>query len=258
MIPSRITPSRTTPCRIAARSCLATFIVATALGTLPAHAQEAQIKKAFEARYPKVRVESVRPLPYGGLYEVVVNAGPILYVDKGFTFLLQGALVDLKTGANVTGDRQKELQALREGPIDFRQLPLELALKKVVGKGERTLVTFEDPNCGFCQKLAVELAKLDNVTIYTFLLPIVAPDSTTRARAIWCSPDRNGAWERWMRSGIQPDAAPASCETPIERTLGLAEKFNVEGTPTMFLANGQRVVGGLPAAQIDQLLDSVK
>lgn len=232
--------------------------LAAAFALPSAFAQEVQIRQAFEARYPKARVESVRALPYGGLYEVVVSAGPILYVDKAFTFLLQGVLVDLKTGANVTGDRQQELQALREGPIDFGVLPLHLALRKVIGKGERTLVTFEDPNCGFCQKLAAELAKLDNVTIYTFLLPIVAPDSTTRARAIWCSPDRNGAWERWMRSGIAPAAAPADCETPVERTVGLAEKLNIEGTPTLFLGDGRRVVGGLPAARIDELLDSVK
>jgi len=232
--------------------------VAAVLFSGMAYGQEASIRKAFEERYPKARLESVRPLPYGNLYELVVSGGPILYVNEGFTFLVQGALVDLKTGINITGERQKELQAKREGPIAFSQLPLDLAMKKVVGPGKRTLVTFEDPNCGFCQKLAVELAKLDNVTIYTFLLPIVAADSVLKSRAIWCSADPNAAWDRWMRAGTVPASPGADCDAPIERTMALAEKLGIEGTPTLFLANGQRVVGGLPAAEIDELLNSVK
>lgn len=236
---------------------LAALLALLTAGSSLAFADEALIRKQFEARYPKAKLEAVRPLPYGGLYELVVAGGPILYVDGGFSFLLQGALVDLKTGANVTGDRQKELQVKREGPIDFSVLPLDLALKKTRGAGTRTLVTFEDPNCGFCQKLAPELAKLENVTIYTFLLPIVSPDSLALSRAIWCSEDRVLAWDAWMNRGQRPSGG-SQCETPVDRTLALAERLGIEGTPTLFLANGQRIVGGMSAGQLDKLLDTVR
>jgi thioredoxin-related protein len=40
-------------------------------------------------------------------------------------------------------------------------LPLALAVKQVRGDGKRVFATFEDPNCGYCKRLAKETARLD-------------------------------------------------------------------------------------------------
>lgn len=222
-----------------------------------ASADEAAIRGGFEAKFPKAKVESVRPLAYGGLWEIIAAGAPVLYTDAKFTFLIQGVLIDMKTGVNVTAQRQQELEEQRQRPIDFASLPLELAVRQVRGDGRRTLVTFEDPNCGFCQKLSVELAKLDNVTIYTFLYPILSADSIAKSRGVWCSSDRAAAWEALMSRGTVP-TGKADCETPIERTLALGAKLDVDGTPTLFLADGRRLIGVIPAAKLDRLLDSVQ
>ena len=48
----------------------------------------------------------------------------------------------------------------------------------------QVIATFEDPNCGYCKRLARDLQKLENITIYTFLLPILSEDSVKKSKQI--------------------------------------------------------------------------
>ncbi len=128
-----------------------------------ANADEADIKKAMEAKLG-AKVESVTKSGYLGLYEIYAD-GNILYTDEKMTaFIAGGQLIEGKTMKNVTEERMRKLTAIK-----FSELPLERAIKQVRGDGKRVLATFEDPNCGYCKRLAKDLQKLDNVTIYTFL-----------------------------------------------------------------------------------------
>jgi thiol:disulfide interchange protein DsbC len=142
------------------------FIAATALlasFSIGALAGEAEVKKALEATVGKVEKISKAPIP--GMWEVTVG-GQIFYADDKGTYLLAGNLIEIKTGKNLTSERQ------------FNALPLELAFKQVRGNGKNVLVTFEDPNCGYCKKLAKELQSVQNLTLYTFLYPVLGEDST--------------------------------------------------------------------------------
>ena len=145
-------------------------------------ANEANLKKAIEAAYPKFKVESVVKTPYAGLYEVFMG-GQIIYTDEKLTFLIaEGRLVDPKTKKDVTGERLEELTK-----IDFNSLPLDQAIKVVKGNGSRKLVVFSDVDCPFCKRLEQnELSNIDNVTIYTFVYPIESlhPDAAAKSKLI--------------------------------------------------------------------------
>lgn len=230
-------------------SLLTSLLAACLLAAAPARAADPDVKKAVEARLGG-KVDSVTKTPYLGLYEVYTN-GEILYVDEKVTVLIAGGnLIDAKTMKSVTQERLNKLSA-----IQFSDLPLDLAIKQVKGNGKRILATFEDPNCGFCRRLARELTQVDNVTIYTFLLPILSPDSIDKAKAIWCADDRAKTWNALMQQGQMPAAAKAGCNAPVEKWAELGRKFNINGTPTLFFANGERYSGYLPAAQLTQKLD---
>jgi thiol:disulfide interchange protein DsbC len=158
-------------------------------------------------------------------------------------------LIDAKTMKNVTDERMKKLTAIR-----FGDLPLERAIKQVRGDGKRVLATFEDPNCGYCKRLAKDIAKLENVTVYTFLYPILSEDSVRKSKQIWCSADRARAWNDWIIDGKAP-AAKDDCDTAaIARNQEFGRKLNITGTPTMFFADGERVPGAMPLARIEQKL----
>jgi len=200
------------------------------------------VKKAFD-----VEVTRVQPTDYANLYEVQLG-GNIVYTNEKAEFVLAGNLVDAKTKRDVTTERIEEISK-----VDFSTLPLAQAVKLVKGNGARKMAVFEDPNCGYCKKLHKELTTLDNVTVYTFLFPILAPDSVTKANNVWCAKNQATVWTDWMNKGIEPPAA--TCETPIEKNLALGQKLAVQGTPAIFFESGNRVNGYVPAARLNQELD---
>ena len=217
-----------------------------------ANADEADIKKAMEAKLG-AKVESVTKSGYLGLYEIYAD-GNILYTDEKMTaFIAGGQLIEGKTMKNVTEERMRKLTAIK-----FSELPLERAIKQVRGDGKRVLATFEDPNCGYCKRLAKDLLKLDTVTIYTFLSPILSEDSIRKSKQIWCSADRARAWNDWMVEGRAP-AGKDDCDTSaVTKNQEFGRRLNISGTPTIFFADGERVPGAVPLPKIEQKLSQLK
>lgn len=124
--------------------------------------------------------------------------------------------------------------------VDFTRLPLADAIKTVHGNGQRKLAVFSDPGCIYCRQLEPELAKLDDVTVYTFLVPF---QGAAKPTAIWCAADRTQAWQRYMLHGDSSLLGTADCDHPIERNLTLARRLGVQGTPTLIWADGSRTDG---------------
>ena len=227
---------------------LLSLALAIALGH-SALADEASVRKAIEAKLGGAKVGSVTKAGYLGLYEIYAD-GQIFYTDEKVTAILAGSLIDGKTMKNVTAERMQKLSA-----INFSELPLEFAIKQVRGDGKRMFATFEDPNCCYCKRLAKDMVKLDNVTIYTFLMPILSPDSLEKSNRIWCSSDRAKAWTDWMVDGKAP-AGKGDCDTTaVRKTVELGQKMAISGTPTLFFTDGTRVPGAVPLAQIEKKLD---
>lgn len=214
-------------------------------------ASEAEVKKGVEAwlggggNGPKV--ESVRKLGALGLYEVQVD-GELVYTDEKVSHVILGDVIDVKGRRNLTEERKQKLSQIK-----FSDLPLELAVKQVKGNGKRVVATFEDPNCSYCRKLAKELQGVSDVTIYTFLYPILSPDSSEKAKNLWCASDRVKAWNDLMVDGKTP--ASANCDHPTDKVVALGRKLNIRGTPTMFFADGTRVPGYMPAPMLEKALD---
>ena len=224
----------------------------TATVSLSAFADEASVKKAIEAKLGGNKVTSVTKTPYLGLYEVYAD-GQIFYTDEKITAILAGSLIDGQNMKNVTAERMQKLTA-----ISFADLPLELAFKQVRGDGKRVLATFEDPNCGYCKRLAKDMIKLDNVTLYTFLLPILSPDSLEKSKRIWCSTDKAKAWNDWMIDGKAPTGRTDCDTTAIQKSVELGQKLAISGTPTIFFADGTRVPGAMPIEQIENRLSQIQ
>ncbi len=234
------------------RKLAAVFLMAAGLAAGTAWGSEAVIRKALQARFPDMQVESVSKTPFNNLYEVVLG-GRILYTDEKASFLFIGNLLDTRgAGAekDLTRERVAQLtaQALRKSTDN--------AIKRVRGNGKRVVYTFEDPNCSYCRELQKELLKLNDVTIYTFLWPILSQDSLDKSRAVWCSKDRAKAWDDLMSRGVAPQNS-AKCDTPFDKNIELAQRFGARGTPAVFLADGNTIGGLVPAEKLEQALNSI-
>jgi thiol:disulfide interchange protein DsbC len=237
------------PHRFASLLALTCALLAASL----VHADEDAVRKAFNVKFPKAQVQSVTKLPYLGLYEIVID-GEVLYADEGFDYLIDGNIIATKNMSNLTEQRKRKLSA-----IDFDDLPLDLAMKRVKGKGERRIAVFSDPDCPYCKRVENDLAKLDNVTIYMFLYPIdsLHPRATEISKQIWCSPDRLKAWDDYMLRKVAPKA-DSGCANPVDKIVEYGRKKGINATPTLIMPSGERVPGAISAAQIEEHLSGSK
>ncbi len=216
--------------------------------SLNAYADEKTIRDTLEALL-NVKVKEIHPAERLNLFEVYAD-GHILYTDENAKILiLGGELIDTQTKKNLTSERLAQLSA-----IPFSELKLENAIKQVRGNGKRTLATFEDPNCGYCKRLATELQEVKDATLYVFLYPILGENSMQRSKNIWCAEDRAKTWNEWMINGVEPPAKECDVAALTEnREFG--KRNNISGTPTIFFASGKRVSGMMPTDKINETLD---
>jgi thiol:disulfide interchange protein DsbC len=234
------------------RGAIAALLIGTALAA-PVAAQTngpapQVLAERLKTLYPATRFGEVSATPWPGVFEVLMGAN-LAYVDATGQFFLFGHLYDMQAQRDLTAQRKDAIVR-----IDFAALPLQDALKEVRGSGARTLVVFSDPDCPHCRRLEAEIAKLNDVTLYTFLLPIASlhPEARGKAIAVWCAGNRTVAWQALMREGKAPPAR--DCPHPVDRTVALAERLGINGTPTLVAADGRMLAGAASLAQIEAWL----
>jgi thiol:disulfide interchange protein DsbC len=211
-----------------------------------------KLKAALQSHLGDATIKSIDKTPIPGLYEVNLGS-QIVYTDATGNYVLIGDMVDTRTSRNLTEARLSETNK-----IDFAKLPLEDAVKVVKGSGKRKIAVFSDPNCPYCKQLETTLKSIDNVTVYTFLYPVLSPDSTAKSKSIWCSKDRGTTWESWMLDHKEPTTA-GTCDTAaLDKNLKLGRSMNVTGTPTVFLADGRRLPGAVPADRLEKELSAAQ
>jgi thiol:disulfide interchange protein DsbC len=217
-----------------------------------ATAQESKLRKNLEQRLPTIgKIDEVRAAPIAGLYEVRVGT-ELFYSDAEGNYLVNGQIIDTRSRKNLTEERQDKLLA-----IDFDSLPMKDAFTIVRGDGKRKLAVFEDPNCGYCKRFEQDLQKIDNVTVYMYLYPILGPDSIEKSKNHWCAKDKGRAWQDWMVRNTPPPKAEAACDvTALTRNRELGTKHKITGTPTLIFTDGTRVPGAIGAADLEKLLAS--
>lgn len=219
------------------------MLVATA-----AHADDAAVRATLQRTFPNA-VSELRRAPVEGLVEAAVD-GRVVYVTEDGLYILGGPLIDVAANRNLTEERLAQVNA-----IPFDKLNLDWSIKLVRGKGERRIAIFEDPDCPYCKVLEKTLQEIDNLTIHIFLFPIdsLHPQAAAKSRAVWCAPDPAKAWSEIMRSGAVPKGL-SDCANPIADIAAFARQHRINGTPTMVLADGRRLVGAVPRAALEKEL----
>ena len=241
------------------RHCIISAAVALAASVVWANAvaqtRQSPTAMALQRRlvidYPNTKFTSVTESQLSGIFEVVMGTN-VVYMDETGRYWLFGNVFDTKTQKDLTAQRKDEVAR-----IDLSKLNKSLAMKTVKGNGSRVMYVFSDPNCGYCKQFEKTASELMDVTIYTFVVPMLSDDSFVKASAIWCSTDRTEAYRRWMAQGIEPQGKPG-CAAPNADVTAMAKAVGVSATPTLISGNGRVQRGAIGAADLNAWLNSSK
>ena len=230
-----------------------TALVLAPLFAPSALADEAAIRKNIAERIPSFpKIDEITRTDVPGLYEVRVNETELFYSDEQGNYVIQGGqLIHTKSGTNVTTQRIAELTA-----IDFKSLPLKDAMVWKQGTGERKLVVFADPNCGYCKKFEHDLQSVKDITVYIFLYPVLGGDSQANAEKIWCAKDNSKVWRDWM---LKRESIPENsrCDTSaLARNFVFGQKHRIRGTPGLVFEDGRQQAGAINSEQLERQLSA--
>ncbi|UUZ76656.1 DsbC family protein [Polaromonas sp. P1(28)-13] len=225
------------------------MVIAAATVATAARGDDAAVRATLQRAFPQSPIQGITKTPVPGVLEAAIE-GQVFYITADGRYILGGPLFDAKANRNLTEVRIEQINA-----IPFNSLPLDWAFKRVKGTGARRIAIFEDPDCPYCKTLEQTLEGIDNLTVYVFLYPIdqIHPDATAKSKAVWCAKDRVKAWDDAMRTGTVP-AGAADCDNPIAKIADFMKRHRITGTPTTILADGRRLVGAVPRAELETQL----
>lgn len=210
---------------------------------------EQTIRERLAQRIPGIpQIDEVRKGPVPGLFEVRIGT-ELVYTDATGDHLIRGSIVRTSDRQNLTELRQEEIQR-----VPFAAMPLTNAIKRVSGNGQRRIVVFADPNCGYCKRFEREIADVPNLTVYTVLVPMLSQDSVDKSQAIWCAKNPLNSWHDWIIRNKAPAKVDSTCPAPLRANLEFARKHGISGTPTIFFEDGGRVGGAMPLADFNERL----
>lgn len=213
---------------------------------------DSSIKTALKENLPELVVDQINTTPINGLYEVT-SGRKVFYVDSTGNYMVLGNLVDLATKQSLTEVAVKNLSK-----VDWSKLPLDIAIKQIVGDGSRKLAIFTDPDCPFCKRLEIEtISKLDNITIYYFLFPLPShTDAANKSKKILCSQNPSKSLISWLKDE-KPLSNSMTCKNAdkLKQMIDVGTNLvQIDATPTLILENGTIISGLIPADYLSKLI----
>ena len=218
-------------------SVLLLWVCVTFSGAVAADDYDA-VRKKLASQFPALAKATIKPTPSPWLVQVEFD-NQIAYATKDGRFLLLGEMINVESRTNLT---QAELEA---GLREDRMIVMGPRQAKV------TMTVFTDVDCTYCARFHLDVPELNRngVRVRYLLYPRAGAgtDSYRKAVAAWCAQDRVKA------IGLAKAGQPIemkTCANPVDEHMRLAEQLGVNGTPTIFLDNGRRIGGYMPAKQM--------
>lgn len=203
---------------------------------------------------PDLEFGKVMPSGVPGLYEVEFNGGNVIYVTEDGKHFITGELYQVadKELVNLTENRRSGLRAKL-----IAQIPAaDMIIFEPEAETKAELYVFTDVDCGYCRKLHNEMNEITSLGIKVNYLAYpragARSDVAMRMQSAWCSSNPQKALTD-LKNGVPIDVAVCPSDA-VSQQFELGQQMGVSGTPTLFLADGTKIVGYRPASELAKIL----
>jgi thiol:disulfide interchange protein DsbC len=207
--------------------------------------------------FGEIKSENIVKTEFKGISEVILEdpIGSIFVSDDG-RYYMQGDIIDITK-------RTKMATSNRVNDLKNELLASVKDSDKIVFKAKNekySIDVFTDVDCPFCAKLHGEVEKMNDlgITVKYLASPLASlhPTAQGQMEKIWCATDKVAAMDNYKKNRVVPNSA--KCENPVASQLKVAQKLGVNGTPSIFLENGENIAGYLPAKALLKRIEASK
>ena len=212
------------------------------------------IVKRLEEKLPGIEISDLNQSPVDGFYQVFFS-GQLLYVSENGQYIFTGNLLELADGAPVNhsqialGQQESKKAPMRAAKIaDLNES--DMVVYKAPDE-QHVITVFTDIDCGYCRKLHREMPNLNKngVTVRYLAFPRagIGSDAYNKLVSVWCSDDRLAAMDE---AKLKRKFGKDSCKNPIADQYKLTREFNLSGTPSLILSDGELIGGFIPVEDL--------
>ena len=210
-----------------------------------------KVRDALLKLAPGMQISSIKPAAVDGFYEVLVDM-QVVYVSADGKYLMQGRLMDIDTGKDLT---EPTVASAKAGVINA--IKDEDTIIFAPKDYKHTVTIFTDIDCPYCARLHQEMDQYMDAGIrvrYLFF-PRAGIDSGSykKALSVWCAEDQQQAMTRSKAGQMIPEK---SCDSPIKSQMELVSVLGIRGTPAIYTEQGEQLGGYLPISQIAARLNA--
>ena len=212
-----------------------------------AESPETTIRGKLEKARPDLAISTVRPSVAGGIYEVQLQSGPVLYATADGDFFILGDLYSV--GINGIVNLAEQQRDLERKELIAAVKEEDMIIFAAEGETRGTVTVFTDVDCFYCQKLHREVPALNEAGIEVRYLAYpregIGGASYRKIATAWCADNPQQALTRLKNRQTIPDnVCPGN---PVADQYMLGQKVGVRGTPALVLETGEMVPGYVAA-----------
>jgi thiol:disulfide interchange protein DsbC len=200
-----------------------------------------------------VKPEDLHATPIPGMYELL-RGSDAAYVSPDGKYAILGDLYETGTNNDLTENRRRDQRLKMLAGIPEAQMV-------IFGpeNAKHTITVFTDMDCAYCRKLHSQIGDYNKLGIKVRYIayPRSGPNTSswTKAEQVWCAADRKTALtEAKLGKTLPGKVCP---NNPVAKEYALGEQFNLQGTPTLILGNGEMVGGYLAPADLAKELKDI-
>lgn len=208
------------------------------------------VRERIAGIFDVIAPENVNPSPIDGWYEIQ-KGSVVAYVSADGRYLLQGDLIDLDAGINLTDiSRNEARQKLMAGLDDSEVIIFAPQNPKY------SVTVFTDIGCTYCRRLHSQIDEYmaQGIAVRYVLYPRNGPASSewNTSEQVWCAKDRNSAL---TAAKLDRKFETSACDASIiQDHYLLGREVGLSGTPAIVLEDGTLIGGYLPPTALAQQL----